>query len=96
MFTLIYHNGQFNRPDTLLSFLQSNVGKDALIQIDCITPFVGTKEQMELEVCYYLSKVDSEIKVKHKMTQNCSAEFTTRGELVKYLVMWIQVTGIKC
>ena len=95
MFTLIYNNEQFNRPDTLVPFLQSNVGKDALIQIDCITPFVGTKEQMEQEVCYYLSKVVSEIKVKHKMTQNFSTEFTTKGELVKYLVMWIHVTEIK-
>ena len=33
MFTLIYNNEQFNRPDTLVPFLQSNVGKDALIQI---------------------------------------------------------------
>jgi len=96
MFTLIYNKGQFNRPDTLRAFLQSNVGKDALIQIDCITPFEGTKEQMEQEVCYYLSKIVQEIKVKHKMTQNYSAEFITSGELVKYLVMWIQVTEIKC
>jgi len=39
MFTLIYHNGQFNRPDTLLPFLQANVGMSPLIQVDCIMPY---------------------------------------------------------
>ena len=26
MFTLVYHNGEFNRRDTLLPFLQDSVG----------------------------------------------------------------------
>lgn len=42
VFTLIYHNGQFNRPDTLLLFLQVNSSKSPQIQIDCIIPYNGT------------------------------------------------------
>lgn len=45
MFTLVYINNQFNRPDTLLPFLQTNVGKSEIIQIDCVTPpFMGQKK----------------------------------------------------
>lgn len=39
MQTLVYIKNQFNRPDTLLPFLQSNVGKSPLIQVECVTPF---------------------------------------------------------
>lgn len=96
MFTLIYNNGQFNSPDTLLPYLETNIGSDALIQIDCISPFLGTVEQLEQEVCYYLSNITPEIRVIHKITQNCSAEFTLNGEVVKYLAMWVHITKTKC
>ena len=95
MFTLIYNNGTLNKPDNLLAFLEANVGKDTLIQIDCITPFSGTAEQMEQKVCYHLSKITPRIRVKHKMTRNCSTVFNSDGEFVDYLVMWIQITESK-
>ena len=56
MFTLIYHNGQFNRLDTLLPFLQANVGMSPLIQVDCIMPYKGIVGQLTDDVCEYLSK----------------------------------------
>ena len=37
MFTLIYFQGTFNRPDTLVPFLESHVGMNPIIQIDCVT-----------------------------------------------------------
>ncbi len=56
MCTLIYHNGQFNRPDTLLPFLQANVGMSPLIQVDCIMSFKGMAGQLMDDAYEYLSK----------------------------------------
>ena len=91
MFTLIYHNGQFNKPDTLLPFLQVNVGKSPLLQIDCIMPYKGTAEQLRDEVCAYLSKQDQEIEVFPKVILNRSTENTATGQIVSYLVLQINV-----
>ncbi|MBP5424150.1 MAG: hypothetical protein J6Y78_17080 [Paludibacteraceae bacterium] len=91
MYTLIYHNGQFNRPDTLLPFLQANVGKSPQIQIDCIMPYYGTAGQLEDAVCAYLSKLDPQIEVLPNMILNRSSERTETGEVVSYLVMYIDV-----
>lgn len=70
MYTLVYLNGNFNRPDTLPSFLQSNIGKSPLIQIDCVTPFQGTVEELAEEVCEHLNNVDPQIKVFVDVIQN--------------------------
>ena len=91
MQTLVYINGQFNRPDTLLPFLQANVGKSPQIQIDCIMPYKGTAGQLEDAVCAYLSKLDPEIDVLPNMILNRSSERTETGEVVSYLVMYIDV-----
>ena len=91
MYTLIYHNGQFNRPDTLIPFLWANVGQRPQIQIDCIMPYVGTAGQLEEAVCAYLSKLDPEIEVLPDMIINRSSESTEKGQEVSYLVMCIDV-----
>ena len=91
MFTLIYHNGQFNRPDTLLPFLQANVGQSPQIQIDCIMPYNGTAGQLEDAVCAYLSKIDPQFEVLPNMILNRSSKRTETGEVVSYLVMYIDV-----
>ena len=91
MYTLIYNNGQFNRPDTLLSFLQANVGQSSQIQIDCIMPYNGTAEQLEDAVCIYLSKLDPKIEVLSNLILNCSSESTEVGQVVSYLVLSIDV-----
>lgn len=91
MFTLVYLKNQFNRPDTLLSFLQSNIGKNSLIQIDCITPFQGKENDLAVEVCEYLSNIDQSIEVTYRMTQNVSTETNVKGCFVRYLVIQVQV-----
>ena len=94
MYTLIYHNGQFNRPDTLLPFLRANVGQSPQIQIDCIMPYVGTAGQLGGAVCAYLSKLDPEIEVVPNMIINLSSESIEKGQVVSYLVMCIDVRNI--
>ena len=89
MFTLIYNNGQFNRPDTLLPFLQSNVGEYPLLRVDCITPYKGTVDEFISDVCKYLSSVAPEYDVTYNITQNSSTE----GDSVTYLVIQIHVSN---
>lgn len=91
MFTLIYHNTQFNRPNTLLPFLQANVGKSPQIQIDCIMPYNGTAGQLMDEVCVYLSKLDPQIDVWPNLILNRSTENSEIGQIVSYLVIQIDV-----
>ncbi len=91
MYTLIYNNGQFNRPDTLLPFLQANVGQSPQIQVDCIMPYNGTAEKLRDAVCVYLSRLDSRIEVLPNLILNCSSESTKAGQVVNYLVLSIDV-----
>ena len=91
MFTLVYFHGQFNRPDTLLSFLQSNVGTNPSLQIDCIEPYKGTVEQLQEEVCKYLSKIDPQIEVVPNVVQYPSTESTSKGDMVNYLAMQVLI-----
>lgn len=91
MITLIYHNGQFNRPDMLLPFLQANVGMSPLIQIDCIMPYKGTAGQLMDDVCEYLSNQDSGIEVIPNFIQNSSTAVTENGQMVSYLVIQVHV-----
>ena len=91
MYTLVYLNGNLNRPDTLPSFLQSNVGKSPLLQIDCVTPFKGSAEELAEKVCDHLNKVESQVEVKFQEINNTSAEFTKPKQLVHFMVMQILV-----
>ena len=91
MFTLVYLHGQFNRPDTLLPFLQNNVGKNPSLQIDCIEPYKGTVEDLQEEICTYLSKIDSQIEVLPNVVQYPKTESTEKGNVVNYLAMQVIV-----
>ena len=91
MYTLIYNNGEFNRPDTLRSFLRANVGMSTQIQIDCIMPYEGTAGQLMEAVCAYLSKVDRQIVVMPGALINSSTDQTSTGPIVSFLVMQIDV-----
>lgn len=91
MFTLIYNNGHFNKPDTLLPFLQFNIGEYPLLQVDCITPYKGKEADLVRDVCEYLSKAESTIIVMYNMTQNASTESNSNGFFVNYLVIQIHV-----
>ena len=87
MFTLVYHNGEFNRRDTLLPFLQDSVGgMSPLILIDCIMPYKGMAGWLMDDVCEYLSKQDSSIEVIPNMIQNRSMAVTENGQMVSCLV----------
>lgn len=91
MFTLLYNNGQFNRPESLPSFLQSNVGGDPLVQIDCITPYRGTERELAKDVCEHLNHIDPQIVVSYNMIQNSSSEIDGNGHYVTFLVIQIHV-----
>lgn len=91
MFTLIYQNGQFNRPNTLQTFLQTNVGKSPQIQINCIMPYKGMAGQLMDDVCEYLSDQNSSIKVIPNTIQNRSTAVTENGQMVSYLVIQVHV-----
>lgn len=91
MYTLVYLNGNLNRPDTLPSFLQANVGKSPLIQIDCVTPFKGTANELVEKVCDYLNSIDDNIEIAYVDTKNVSFEVVKTVHLVYFLVLQIQV-----
>jgi len=95
MYTLVYINGNFNRPDTLPSFLQANEGKSPLLQIDCVTPFLGSADELIEKVCNHLNSIDSQIKVSLNMIQNVSSETTNTKQLVHFIVIQIIVNVIK-
>lgn len=63
MYTLVYHNGNPNRLDTLHSFLQSNLGEAPLLQIDFVTPFLSTAKELIERVCNHLNSIDPLIRV---------------------------------
>jgi len=92
MFTLVYIQNRFNRPDTLTSFLQSNIGKSPLLQIDCISPYQGTEKELVRDACNYLNTIDPQIEVTYNMTQNISSEEKKGNRLVHFIVMQINVT----
>ena len=91
MYTLVYLNGNLNRPDTLPSFLQANVGKSPLMQIDSVTPFQGTADELIDKVCEHLNGIDPMIKVSFNVIQNVSSEATNTKQLVHFIAMQINV-----
>lgn len=94
MFTLIYNDGQLNKPSTMLPFLQANAGGSALLQVDCVTPFKGTEHELIQMVCNHLNHVYPHYEVTYNVTQNCSTEQNTEGFFVKYLVIQVCVKGL--
>lgn len=91
MYTLVYLNGNLNRPDNLPSFLQTNVGKSPLIQIDCVTPFQGSSDELIEKVCEHLNGIDPLIKVSFNVMQNVSSEATNTKQLVHFIAIQINV-----
>ena len=91
MFTLIYNKSQFNRPDTLVPFLETNVGEYPLLQVDCVTPFQGRKEDLIKAVCEYLSKIRTDIEVTPNVMQNLNTERKEIVDFVNYLVLQVHV-----
>lgn len=92
MFTLIYINGNLNRPDTLSSFLHSNVGKTPFLQVDCVTPYSGNEEELIYEVCKHLNSIAPRFKVTCQKVHNVSTETTKDNNLIDFMVMQLQVS----
>jgi len=92
MYTLVYLNGNLNRPDTLPSFLQANVGKSPLLQIDCVTPFQGTAEKLVECVCEHLNNIDPDIRVNYVETMNASIDVIDNKNTVSFMVVQIVIT----
>lgn len=93
MFTLVYLNGNLNRPDTLPSFLQSNVGKSPLLQIDSVTPFQGTPVELAEKVCRHLNAIDPQVEVKIQAIKNASMEITKAVQQVNFMVVQIMIAN---
>lgn len=93
MFTLVYINGKLNRPETLSTFLQTNIGKSPLLQVDCVTPYNGTEQDLVTAVCEHLNSVDSQIEVKYDGTQNISKEEIKNNKQVHFIVMQVYVNS---
>lgn len=93
MYTLVSLNGNLNRPDTLPSFLQSNVGKNLMLQIDCVAPFQGTADELAEKVCGHLNAIDLQIEVNLQEIKNASAEMAKFKQQVSFMVMQIQITN---
>ena len=92
MYTLVYLNGNLNRPDTLPVFLQSNVGKTALLQIDCVTPFQGTVEELVNLTSEHLNKINPTIEVSKVEVKNASAESKKSKQIVHFMVLHLLIT----
>ena len=92
MYTLVYLNGNLNRPDTLPSFLRSNVGKSPLLQIDCVTTFQGSPDELAEKVCSHLNNIDPQVKVNLQAIKNASTEVVKTGQWVNFMVIQIQIS----
>ena len=90
---LIYYKGKFNRPDTLVPFLESNVGKEPLIQIDCVTPYQGTEQDLIKELCEYLNWINSQIEVSYNVTMSTNSEISNNGTKVNYLAVQLLINS---
>lgn len=91
MYTLVYLNGRFNRPKNLESYLLSNIGLDPMLQIDCVTPYTGTANELTDELCDYLDKINQKVEVTTNVIINQSTEKTKDKLLVHYLVVQLSV-----
>ena len=93
MFTLIYFQGKFNRPNTLVPFLESHVGMNPIVQIDCVTPYQGTEQDLIKDLCEYLNGMDSQIEVLYNVTMSKNSETSNEGTKINYLAVQLQVNS---
>lgn len=83
MFTLIYLNSRFNKPTTLLPFLQDK--NTPILRVNCVTPYMGTKDELARSVCDYLSSLMPNLSVMRDKVLNASMENMDGGIVVNYL-----------
>lgn len=93
MYTLVYLNGNLNRPDTLPSSLQSNVGKNPMLQIDCVTPFQGTADELAEKACSHLNAIVPQVEVKLQEIKNAGTEVAQTRHLVNFMVIQMRISN---
>lgn len=91
MYTLVYYNNHFNRPDTLECFIQSNVQHFPLLRIDCLTPYKGSEKDFIHNICEYLGRICPDYEVKYNETQNASIEDKEGALFVHFIVIQLQI-----
>lgn len=94
MYTLVYFNGQFNKPDTLESYIRTNVGQSPLLRVDCLTPYCGTERDIIKDVCDFLNGIYNQLDVSYCTTQNVSTEVKGGFNYVVFLVIQIRISNI--
>lgn len=91
MFTLIYDQGQLSKPNNIVSFLESNLGNSPLLQIDCVSPFLGSSDELINLVCQHLNSIDPQYEVHYNITQNTKTETIGSTQCVNYMVIQINI-----
>lgn len=95
MFTLIYHNGQFCRPETLQTFLQTNVGNSPQIQIDGIMHSNGSAGQFDDAFSAFRSKIDPHIKLQPNVKKTRSSGETGAAQVPSHQAKYLDVRNRK-
>ena len=71
--------------------MESNVGKDTLMQIDCVTPYQGTEQNLVKELCKYLNGITPQIEVNYNVTMSKNSETGSEGTTVNFLAVQLRV-----
>lgn len=61
------------------------------MQIDCVTPYQGTEQDMITELCEYLNGINPQIEVNYNVTMSKNSEANSNGTMVNYLVIQLQI-----
>lgn len=61
------------------------------MQIDCVTPFQGSAEELAERVCCHLNTIDPMIEVSQTEMKNTSTEVSKTNQLVLFLVIQIRI-----
>ena len=64
-----------------------------IIQIDCVTPYLGTEQDLIKDLCDYLNGMNSQIEVNHNLTMSKSSETSNEVTKINYLAVQLQVNS---
>lgn len=64
-----------------------------IIQIDCVTPYQGTEQDLIKDLCDYLNGMDSQIEVIYNVTMSKNTETSNEGTKINYLAVQLQVNS---
>ena len=61
------------------------------MQIDCVTPYEGTEQDLIKELCEYLNGISSQIEVIYNVTMSKNSESSSDSTKVNYLAVQLRV-----